>query len=66
MIIEVSEYQFVKVIIPQLSQIEEFEHTRLPKDVFRNIYNSFMAVWGKEKIDQIPNAHFDDKPVLLE
>lgn len=61
------EHGMIKITIPTLNVNDEFiENLKLPKDVLRNIYNSFVTLWGRSKADQVVGASEANKAVLLE
>jgi hypothetical protein len=49
-----------------LSSIDEIEILNLPREVARNLYNTFLVLWGRKKEDQVPGANFKQRAVLLE
>ena len=53
--------------MPSLRENDEFtESLKLPKEVFKTIYNTFITLWGRTKHDQVIGASEANKAVLLE
>lgn len=46
--------------------MDEIDHLQLPREIARNLYNTFLAVWGRRKEDQISYANFKSRAVLVE